>query len=62
MSSYSTRQLGKLNSLAFRLYVLKDGQPISPFHDIPLWHNKANKIANMVVEVPRWSQAKLEVK
>lgn len=35
--------------------------PISPFHDIPLFANEGNKIFNMVVEVPRWTNAKMEV-
>lgn len=38
----------------------KDG-PISPMHDIPLLADSANKIYNMVVEIPRWTQAKMEV-
>jgi len=32
---------------------------ISPFHDIPC--NAGDKIYNMVVEVPRWTNAKMEV-
>lgn len=36
--------------------------PISPFHDIPLYADPAKKIYNMVVEVPRWTNAKMEVK
>ncbi|KAM7208172.1 putative inorganic pyrophosphatase [Naviculisporaceae sp. PSN 640] len=35
--------------------------PISPFHDIPLYHDKQKGIFNMVVEIPRWSQAKFEI-
>lgn len=35
--------------------------PISPFHDIPLYANEEQKIFNMVVEVPRWTNAKMEV-
>ena len=34
---------------------------ISPFHDIPLYADEAKTIFNMVVEVPRWSNAKMEV-
>lgn len=34
---------------------------ISPFHDIPLWVDKEAGIANMVVEIPRFSQGKLEI-
>lgn len=35
--------------------------PISPFHDIPLLSDPTNKIFNMVVEIPRWTNAKMEV-
>ena len=34
---------------------------ISPFHDIPLFADKDKQILNMVVEIPRWSNAKMEV-
>jgi inorganic pyrophosphatase len=39
----------------------KDGRLISPFHDVPLYANEAKTILNMVVEIPRWTNAKLEV-
>lgn len=34
---------------------------VSPFHDIPFWVDKEKGIANMVVEIPRGQQAKLEI-
>ena len=33
----------------------------SPWHDVPLHADKQNNILNMVVEIPRWSNAKMEV-
>ena len=36
--------------------------PVSPFHDIPLYHDEERGVLNMVVEVPRWSNAKFEVR
>lgn len=39
----------------------KNGVPVSPFHDIPLFANAEKNVFNMVVEIPRWSNAKLEV-
>lgn len=33
----------------------------SPWHDIPLYADKENNILNMVVEIPRWTNAKMEV-
>lgn len=37
------------------------GTPVSPFHDIPLYANSEKTTFNMVVEVPRWSNAKMEI-
>jgi inorganic pyrophosphatase len=34
---------------------------ISPFHDIPLFANAEKTEYNMIVEVPRWTNAKMEV-
>lgn len=60
-SSYSLRKVGALNTLEHRVYIEKDGQPISPFHDIPLYANQEQGILNMIVEIPRWTNGKLEV-
>ena len=38
-----------------------DGQPISPWQDIPLFANADRTVLNMVVEIPRWTNAKMEV-
>lgn len=43
-----------------RLFFGKDGQTISPWHDIPLFADSRNAILNMVVEIPRGSYAKME--
>lgn len=44
------------------MYVAEDASgPISPLHDIPLWADRAARLVNMVVEVPRWSNAKMEI-
>jgi len=34
---------------------------VSPFHDIPLIVDREKGVFNMVVEIPRWSNAKMEV-
>ena len=60
-SSYKVRKIGAANTLEHRVFIEKDGQPISPFHDIPLYANQEQTILNMVVEIPRWTNAKLEV-
>lgn len=58
---YQPRKIGALHTNEFRCYIEKDGVPLSPFHDIPLYANEQQTILNMVVEIPRWSNAKLEV-
>ena len=61
-SSYTLRKVGAPYTLEHRVYVEKDGIPISPFHDIPLYANAEQTVLNMVVEIPRWTNAKLEVR
>ena len=61
MSSYGLRKVGAPHTLEHRVYIEKDGVPVSPFHDIPLYANPEQTVLNMVVEIPRWTNAKLEV-
>lgn len=61
-SPYKVRKIGAPNTLEHRVYIEKDGVPISPFHDIPLYANAEQTVLNMVVEIPRWTNAKLEVR
>jgi len=60
-SVYTARKVGAANTLEHRIYVEKDGVPCSPFHDIPLYANEQQTVLNMIVEVPRWTNAKMEV-
>jgi inorganic pyrophosphatase len=47
----------------FKYYFSKDGfGPINPLHDIPLYADEEAGILNMVVEIPRGTNAKLEIK
>ncbi|KAJ1961658.1 Inorganic pyrophosphatase [Dipsacomyces acuminosporus] len=59
--SYTTRVVGQPDTLEYRVFLEKDGKVISPFHDIPLFADEANRIYNMVVEIPRWTNAKMEI-
>jgi inorganic pyrophosphatase len=59
--SYVTKSIDKPGSPHYRLYFTSAGKVISPLHDIPLWFDEANKIANMVVEIPRGERAKMEM-
>jgi inorganic pyrophosphatase len=61
-STYTAVQLGTPGTVDHRIYV-KDGPTgtlISPVHDIPLATN-TSAVYNMVVEIPRFSNAKLEM-
>ncbi|KAM9943010.1 hypothetical protein ACTFIT_006406 [Dictyostelium discoideum] len=59
--TYTTKQVGETGSLEYRLFFLKDNKPVSSFHDVPLWVNKEKQIVNMLVEIPRGTNAKLEI-
>lgn len=61
MSTYTTRKVAAPHTLEHRVYIEKDGVPVSAFHDIPLYANAEQTILNMIVEIPRWTNAKLEV-
>uniref|UniRef100_A0A3Q1IVB1 inorganic diphosphatase n=1 Tax=Anabas testudineus TaxID=64144 RepID=A0A3Q1IVB1_ANATE len=66
---YQTEERGHPNSTEYRIYFKNsEGKYISPFHDIPLKVETdqvtlviAEVLFNMVVEVPRWSNAKMEI-
>ncbi|KAJ3366430.1 Inorganic pyrophosphatase [Allomyces javanicus] len=60
-SQYGVRSVRAPNTLDHRVYVEKNGQPVSPFHDIPLFADRTRGVLNMVVEIPRWTNAKLEI-
>jgi inorganic pyrophosphatase len=59
--SYTIRKVAAANTLEHRIFIEKDGQLVSPWHDIPLYANEQQTVLNMVVEVPRWTNAKMEV-
>ncbi|KPM42720.1 hypothetical protein AK830_g3810 [Neonectria ditissima] len=61
--SLTLREVGARNTLDWRLWLEQDGQPISFWHDVPLYPSKKNKrIVNFVVEIPRWTDGKIETK
>ena len=45
----------------FSLVENADGIPISPWHDVPLHPGSDNNVYNMIVEIPRGKNAKVEV-
>ncbi|KAF4977920.1 hypothetical protein FZEAL_5625 [Fusarium zealandicum] len=61
--SLTLREVGARNTLDWRVWLEKDGQPISFWHDVPLYPEKGNKrIINFVVEIPRWTDGKIETR
>jgi len=58
---YGSKAVADLSSPHYRVYFVRNGLPVSPFHDIPLWVDKEKGIANMVVEIPKGSRPKLEI-
>jgi len=60
-SQYVRYERGQLNTLSYRVYTrdTATNQFVSPFHDIPL--KQSGDVFNMVVEIPRWSNAKMEI-
>lgn len=60
---YSTLEVGTPNLSNYRIFFKNQtGSIISPFHDIPLRCGAAaDDVYNMIVEIPRWSNAKMEI-
>ncbi|XP_037010349.2 inorganic pyrophosphatase 2, mitochondrial isoform X1 [Artibeus jamaicensis] len=77
MATYRTEERGQPPSPGYRLFFQNEaGHYISPFHDIPLKvdstqedgiptkrarNDESENLFNMVVEVPRWTNAKMEI-
>ncbi|XP_068597120.1 inorganic pyrophosphatase [Brachionichthys hirsutus] len=60
--SFAVEERGNQNSLNYRLFFKNaEGKYISPFHDIPIFADESQNIFHMVVEVPRWTNAKMEI-
>lgn len=50
------------NFICLTFITEKENEIVSPFHDIPLLADNTGKVFNMVVEIPRWTNAKMEVR
>ncbi|KAF8585138.1 inorganic diphosphatase [Ramaria rubella] len=61
MSQYAPRLIGAPNTLDHRVFIEHGNNVVSSFHDIPLFADQNNGILNMIVEVPRWTNAKMEI-
>jgi len=61
-ANMSIVERGCPNTDSYRVFFKNEaGEPCSPFHDIPLVVDKEKGVFNMVVEIPRWSNAKMEI-
>lgn len=60
-SQYGLRQIGAAHTSEYRAYIEQNGSVVSAWHDVPLFADQNNGIFNMIVEVPRWTNAKLEI-
>ncbi|XP_068631063.1 inorganic pyrophosphatase [Battus philenor] len=58
---FIAEERGSPYSPDYRVYFRDESGPVSPLHDIPLWADRARRLAHMVVEVPRWTNAKMEI-
>lgn len=61
--AFSVEERGRPNTQDYRLYFKNtaEGKYISPFHDIPIYADEAQNIFHAVIEVPRWTNAKMEI-
>ncbi|KAH8896853.1 inorganic pyrophosphatase [Thozetella sp. PMI_491] len=59
----SVREVGARNTVEWRVWLERKGKIISPWHDVPLYPDPSKKnIVNFVVEIPRWTDGKIETK
>lgn len=58
---YQTVERGSLYSLDYRVFIKGPQGIVSPWHDIPLFADKEKSVYNMIVEIPRWTNAKMEM-
>lgn len=62
MASFASEERGSANTLEYRVYYKNgEGQYLSPLHDIPWLVSSGPNVYNMVVEVPRWTNSKMEI-
>merc|ERR1712137_798849 len=59
--SYSTEHSGDISTTDYRVFCKRDGNYVSYLHDIPLYANEEKTVLNMIVEIPRGTNAKMEI-
>lgn len=59
---YSIVERGTINTPDYRVFFKNaEGHIVSPFHDIPLVADAKAKTYNMIVEIPKFTNAKMEI-
>ncbi|OTA36949.1 hypothetical protein BTJ68_02349 [Hortaea werneckii EXF-2000] len=54
--------IGARNTLDWRMWLERDGNPASFWHDIPTYPDESSpSVINFVVEIPRWTSGKIEI-
>lgn len=62
MEPFSTQSIRNPDTGQEGLYFFsKDGRRVSPWHDIPLFVDKQQNFLHVIVEIPRGTNAKMEV-
>lgn len=62
LGAFNVRTVGEPNAPEYRAYLEdENGDLLSYFHDVPLYGDEKQGILNMVLEIPRWTNAKLEI-
>jgi inorganic pyrophosphatase len=56
---YTTEETGEFGTTEYKMTFMKDGKPISPWHDVPL--EAGNGLYNMLTEIPKMTLKKMEV-
>jgi 3'-phosphoadenosine 5'-phosphosulfate synthase len=51
----------KYGTKDFKIYPTVSGKTVSPWHDVPVFSNENTKTYNLVVEIPMYSTAKMEM-
>jgi len=59
--AYSTQHSGDISTTDYRVFCKQGDKFVSYFHDIPLYANEEKTVLNMIVEIPRGTNAKMEI-
>lgn len=59
--SYVPVHSGDVSTTNYRVYLQQDGKTVSYLNDVPLFADKENNVFNMIVEIPRNTNAKMEI-